>query len=36
MDKWLENFQYYTTIHWWMFVLSGMLIMLIALAIISF
>jgi ABC-type antimicrobial peptide transport system permease subunit/AraC-like DNA-binding protein len=36
MDKWLENFQYYAAIQWWIFGLSAMLIMLIALAIISF
>jgi putative ABC transport system permease protein len=36
MDKWLENFQYYAIMRWWMFGLSGVLIMLIALAIISF
>jgi putative ABC transport system permease protein len=36
MNKWLENFQYYAAIQWWVFGLSGVLIMLIALAIISF
>jgi len=35
-DKWLQNFQYYAAIQWWMFGLSGVLIMLIALAVISF
>lgn len=36
MDKWLQNFQYYAALQWWMFGFSGVLIMLIALAIISF
>ncbi|HEY4326625.1 MAG TPA: ABC transporter permease [Mucilaginibacter sp.] len=36
MNKWLENFQFYAPIQWWMFGLSGALIILIALATISF
>ena len=36
MSKWLENFQFHTPIQWWMFGLSGVLIILIALATISF
>ncbi|MBS1530926.1 MAG: ABC transporter permease [Bacteroidetes bacterium] len=36
MHKWLENFQFYVTIQWWMFALSGLLIIVIALATISF
>lgn len=35
MNKWLENFQYYVAIQWWMFGLSAILIILTALAIIS-
>jgi ABC-type antimicrobial peptide transport system permease subunit len=36
MTKWLENYQFHTPIQWWMFGLSGILIILIALATISF
>src|SRR3569833_2047141 len=36
MHKWLENFQFYVPIQWWMFALSGALIIIIALATISF
>jgi putative ABC transport system permease protein len=35
-STWLEHFQYYATIQWWMFAMSGVMILLIALAIISF
>ncbi|HEY9002767.1 MAG TPA: FtsX-like permease family protein [Mucilaginibacter sp.] len=36
MHKWLENYQFSTPIQWWMFALSGALIIIIALATISF
>jgi len=36
MNKWLENFAYKTPVSWWMFALTGLLAILIALATISF
>ncbi|WP_184546945.1 ABC transporter permease [Mucilaginibacter sp. FT3.2] len=36
MNKWLQGFAYHTPIQWWMFVLSGGVIILIALATVSF
>ncbi|MES2063139.1 MAG: ABC transporter permease [Bacteroidota bacterium] len=36
MDKWLQGFAYHTQVQWWVFVLSGGLIVLIALATVSF
>ena len=36
MDYWLRSFAYHTPVQWWIFVLSGVLIILIALATISF
>ncbi len=36
MDKWLQNFAYRTTLHWWIFVLSALIIFTIALATVSF
>jgi len=36
MNKWLQGFAYHTQIQWWLFALSGGLIVLIALATISF
>jgi putative ABC transport system permease protein len=36
MDKWLQGFAYHITVQWWMFVLSGGLITLIALLTVSF
>ncbi|HEY2580906.1 MAG TPA: ABC transporter permease [Mucilaginibacter sp.] len=36
MNKWLQGFAYHTPLQWWMFVLSGGLIILIALATVSF
>ena len=35
MHKWLENFVYRTSINWWVFVLSGLFMMLIALITLS-
>ncbi len=35
MHKWLENFGYRTTINWWVFVLSGAIMMVIALITLS-
>ena len=34
--KWLQNYQYRITIHWWVFAIAGVLAMLIALATVSF
>jgi putative ABC transport system permease protein len=36
MNKWLQDFAYHAPIQWWMFVLSGGLIILVALATVSF
>ena len=36
MNKWLQGFAYQIPLHWWLFVLSGGLIILIALATVSF
>jgi len=36
MNKWLQNFAYHSPIQWWVFALSGGLIMLIALTTVSF
>ena len=35
MHKWLENFAYRTTINWWVFLLSGAIMMVIALITLS-
>jgi putative ABC transport system permease protein len=35
VNRWLENFAYKTTIHWWVFVLGGMLVFLITVATVS-
>jgi putative ABC transport system permease protein len=35
MSKWLSNFQYRTTIHWWIFIISGLLAIIVALVTIS-
>jgi putative ABC transport system permease protein len=34
--KWLQNYQYRITMHWWVFAIAGVLAMLIALATVSF
>jgi putative ABC transport system permease protein len=36
MHKWLQGFAYHTPLQWWVFVLSGGLIILIALVTVSF
>ncbi len=36
MSKWLEDFAYRVDIHWWVFILSGILTLLVALATVSF
>lgn len=36
MDKWLQNFAYQTGIQWWVFLLSGILAVVVALGTISF
>jgi len=36
MNKWLNNFAYKTSISWWMFALTGLLVVVIALATVSF
>jgi putative ABC transport system permease protein len=36
MNKWLEDYAYHTSIHWWMFVLTGVLALLIALVTVIF
>jgi predicted permease len=36
MNKWLQGYQYRIAIHWWVFALSGVLAMLIALITVSF
>jgi len=35
MNNWLQGYAYRTTIHWWVFVLSGMTTLLIALITVS-
>jgi putative ABC transport system permease protein len=35
MNKWLENFAYKTSLSWWVFALSGLLTMIIALLTVS-
>ncbi len=35
MNRWLQNFAYHTEMNWWMFVLSGGIALLIALATVS-
>jgi putative ABC transport system permease protein len=36
MNKWLQDFAYQTTISWWIFATAGVLVVIIALATISF
>ncbi len=36
MNQWLQNYAYRTTVNWWLFALSGVLMVLIALATLSF
>lgn len=36
MTEWLANFEYSTTIHWWVFVLAGLTVLLIALITVSY
>jgi len=36
MNKWLQNFAYRTSINWWIFAISGALMVLIALMTLSF
>ncbi|WP_419800865.1 ABC transporter permease [Mucilaginibacter sp.] len=36
MEKWLQNFAYRTTLHWWVFVLAALVTFAIALATVSF
>ena len=36
MNKWLQDFAYQTTISWWIFAIAGVLVVIIALATISF
>jgi putative ABC transport system permease protein len=36
MNKWLQDFAYRTTIHWWVFVLAGVIALLVAAVTISF
>jgi putative ABC transport system permease protein len=36
MNKWLQDFAYRTTIHWWVFVLAGVIALLVAAITISF
>ena len=36
MDKWLSNYEYRTTIHWWIFLVAGILAVIIALLTVSF
>jgi putative ABC transport system permease protein len=36
MSRWLQDYQYRVEIRWWVFALSGMLAVLIALAMVSF
>lgn len=36
VDKWLQNFEYRVEIHWWVFVLTGLLVVIVALITIGF
>jgi len=36
MNKWLNNFAYKTSISWWMFAVTGLLVVVIALATVSY
>jgi putative ABC transport system permease protein len=36
MNKWLENFAYRISISWWMFMIAGLTVILIALITVSF
>jgi len=36
MNKWLQNFAYQIEIQWWVFAITGTLIFIIALAVVSF
>jgi putative ABC transport system permease protein len=36
VTKWLQNFAYQIEVHWWVFALSGLLVLLIALLTISY
>ncbi|MDR0724380.1 MAG: ABC transporter permease [Prevotellaceae bacterium] len=36
VNRWLENFAYKTAIHWWMFILSGVLVFVIVLITVSY
>ncbi|WP_153797001.1 ABC transporter permease [Foetidibacter luteolus] len=36
MSKWLQNFEYRTALHWWVFVIAGIAALLIALLTVSF
>lgn len=36
MNKWLENYEYHTSLSWWMFAAAGIVALLIAIATISF
>jgi putative ABC transport system permease protein len=36
MSKWLQDYQYRIEIHWWVFAISGVLAILIALVTVSF
>ncbi|MBK8561915.1 MAG: ABC transporter permease [Saprospiraceae bacterium] len=36
MDKWLQDFEFHTKIHWWVFVLTGVLALVVAFATVSY
>jgi putative ABC transport system permease protein len=36
MDKWLQNFAYHISLHWWIFLLGGILSIVIAFIVVSF
>jgi putative ABC transport system permease protein len=36
MDKWLQDFQFHTKIHWWVFLLTGVLAIAVAFATVSY
>ncbi len=36
VNKWLENFAYHITVHWWVFAIAGLVTLLIALLTVSF
>ena len=36
MNTWLKNFPYHVSIHWWVFILSGIMALFIALTTVSF